>query len=70
MAPETFNARFKGICAALDIPTTTVTDAFGRTDVLINRDGMQRLRDAADATGFPEIAEALKRLLEAGGRPS
>lgn len=64
-------ARFKAACAALDIETQTVTDAFGRTDVRINRDGLNKLIQAGllpeDPTGLPGWQELLdKRRREAG----
>jgi hypothetical protein len=65
--PEFSVASWKAVCAALDVPVTTVTDAFGRTDVRIDRAGMERLRDAAVAVGHHDVAEIFNRCLNAGG---
>ncbi|MCX4778126.1 hypothetical protein [Streptomyces sp. NBC_01264] len=61
-------AAWKAMAATLGIPVTTTTDAFGRTDVLINRAGMERFRDAALAVGHTDIAAIFTRCLEQGGQ--
>ncbi|MGW0312060.1 hypothetical protein [Streptomyces flavidovirens] len=66
--PEFSPASWKAMCAALDIPVDTDTDAFGRTDIRINRAGMERLRDAAIANGHTEVAEIFTRCLAVGGQ--
>lgn len=66
--PEFSVASWKAVCASLDIPVTTVTDAFGRTDVRIDRPGMERLRDAARAVGHDDVADIFERCLNRGGR--
>lgn len=59
-------AGFKSVCALLGIETTTVRDAFGRTQVLIDRAGMEQLRDAAEAHGFGDLAAGVRTLLDRG----
>lgn len=65
---ENFPALFKSIAARLGIETTVSTDAFGRTDVSLDRKGMEKLRIAAVEHGFDELAAAIDRKLagEAG----
>lgn len=58
----------RSICTRLGIETPVVTDAFGRTDVLIDRPGMEKIRDTARATGFPELANGIDQMLAEGGR--
>lgn len=65
--PEFSVASWKAVCAALNVPVTTVTDAFGRTDVHIDRAGMERIRDAARAIGYHHVANIVDRCLDAGG---
>lgn len=65
--PEFSPASWKAVCAQLNIPTTTTTDAFGRTDLRIDRAGMERLRDAATAAGQTDVAEIFTRCLAVGG---
>lgn len=61
---DDFNpADFLAFAAALGIKTEVFTDAFGRTDVRIDRDGMEKIRDAAQAHGFPDIAARIGREL-------
>lgn len=57
-------ARFKAVCAGLDIETQVVTDTFGRQDVLITRDGVDKLiqagllpEDPSDLPGFQAAVE-------------
>jgi hypothetical protein len=71
MSADDFDAAgFKAVCAALDIETQVVTDAFGRPDVRIDRDGLNKLIAAGllpeDPTGLPGWDEALRRR-EGGG---
>ncbi|KIF69226.1 hypothetical protein HY68_12540 [Streptomyces sp. AcH 505] len=47
MSDDLTDADAKAICAQLGIDTKTVTDAFGRTLVLINEAGMRKLADHA-----------------------
>ena len=63
---DTFNpAQFKAFAANLGIETRTVTDAFGRTDITIDRAGLECIRDAARAHGFNDIANTVEQLLAA-----
>lgn len=66
---DNFLPLIRGICAQLGIETPVVTDAFGRTDVAIDRAGMEKIRDTARATGFPELAEGIDGMLTEGATP-
>lgn len=61
-------ANWKALCAQLGIEVTTVTDAFGRTDIRIDRPGMERIRDSALLVGELELAEFFDHCLNAGGQ--
>ncbi|WP_282790855.1 hypothetical protein [Streptomyces sp. CC224B] len=67
-APEFSNERWKYICAAAGVNVETVTDAFGRTDIRIDRPGMERLRDFAQSLGQTDVADFFARCLNAGGQ--
>lgn len=66
---DNFIPMLRGICAQLGVETPVVTDAFGRTDVLIDRAAMEKIRDTARAAGFPELADGIDQMLTTGGRP-
>jgi hypothetical protein len=66
MSADDFDAaRFKAVCAALDIETQMVTDTFGRPDVRIDRDGLNKLIAAGllpeDPTGHPAWEDVVRR---------
>ncbi|MGW2048655.1 hypothetical protein ACWCPF_26240 [Streptomyces sp. NPDC001858] len=67
---DSFVADFKALCAALNIETVTATDTFGRQDVQIARDGLNKLIAAGllpeDPTTHPAWEEVLRRHREAG----
>jgi hypothetical protein len=67
-------AGFKAVCAALGIETRVITDAFGRPDVAIDRDGLNKLiragllpEDPSGLPGFQALME--KRRKERGESP-
>lgn len=66
--PEFSPAQWKAVCAAAGVDVETVTDAFGRTDVRIDRPGMERLRDFAQSLGQTEVADFFARGLTGGQR--
>lgn len=71
MSADDFDvARFKAACAHLGIETQVVTDAFGRQDVRIDRDGLNTLIAAGllseDPTNHPGWAETVRRHDEGG----
>lgn len=63
---DDFLPMIRSICAQLGIETPLVTDAFGRPTVAIDRAGMEKIRDTARATGFPELADGIDQLLGRG----
>lgn len=63
MSDDGFLPLFRSICARLGIETPVVTDTFGRTDVAIDRAGMEKIRDTARATGFDDLADGIDRML-------
>lgn len=65
-APENFPALLKSIAAMLGIETVPVTDAFGRTDFAIDRDGMEKLRAAAVEHGFDDLVTGIDRMMAKG----
>lgn len=65
--PEFSVAQWRAVCAAAGVNVETVTDTFGRTDVRIDRPGMERLRDFARSLGQHEIAEFFTNCLNTGG---
>ncbi|NUP46175.1 MAG: hypothetical protein HOW97_02505 [Catenulispora sp.] len=71
MSADDFDiARFKALCAHLGIETHVVTDTFGRQDVQIDRDGLNKLIAAGllpeDPTTLPGWAETVRRHREGG----
>lgn len=66
---DSFLPMIRSICTRLGIETPVVTDAFGRTDVLLDRAAMEKIRDTARATGFPELADGIDGMLAEGSRP-
>jgi hypothetical protein len=62
---DDFLPMIRGICARLGIETPIVTDAFGRPTAAIDRAGMEKIRDTARATGFPELADGIDAMLAA-----
>lgn len=65
MSNDMTNADVQALCAQLGINTKTITDSFGRTQLLIDAEGMRRLadhapigRDAAHAKVDQLLAEA------------
>ncbi|MFC4034568.1 hypothetical protein ACFO3J_24270 [Streptomyces polygonati] len=65
---DDFLPLIRGICARLGIETPIVTDAFGLPTALIDRVGMEKIRDTARATGFPDLADGIQQMLDKGGR--
>lgn len=63
-------AGFKTLCAQLGIETYVITDTFGRQDVRIDRDGLNKLIAAGllpeDPTHLPGWAETVRRHQEGG----
>lgn len=47
----------KAICARLNIPVTTYINAEGKADLLIDRAGMERLRDSMLLVGEIDLAQ-------------
>lgn len=66
--PEFSPAQWKSICAAAGVDVETVTDTFGRTDIRIDRPGMERLRDYAQSLGRTDVADFFANCLSAGGQ--
>ncbi|MEU1273071.1 hypothetical protein [Streptomyces sp. NPDC005799] len=71
MTTDSFDvAAFKSLCAALDIETHVVTDTFGRQDVRIDRNGLNKLIAAGllpeDPTTHPAWTEVVRRRQEGG----
>ncbi|PJM98108.1 hypothetical protein CG740_37115 [Streptomyces sp. CB01201] len=73
MSNDFTDADAKAICAELGIETKTITDAFGRTHVVVNAVGMRKLADhapigaaAAHATVDQLLAAARDRHEENG----
>jgi hypothetical protein len=69
----TFDAAgFKALCAELDIETQVVTDTFGRQDVRIDRDGLNKLIAAGllpeDPSDLPAWGELLRQRRDGGAR--
>lgn len=63
---DNFLPMIRDICTRLGIETPVVTDTFGRTDVAIDRAGMEKIRDTARTTGFHELAAGIDELLRRG----
>jgi len=68
---DTFDAAgFKAICAELGIKTHVVTDTFGRRDVQIDRDGLNKLIAAGllpeDPSDLPGWGEMVRKRQEGG----
>lgn len=73
MTADSFDAAgFKALCAELEIETHVVTDTFGRQDVQIGRDGLDKLIAAGllpeDPSDLPGWAETVRRHQEGGTR--
>jgi hypothetical protein len=73
MSENPFDAAgFKAVCAALDIETRVVTDTFGRQDVQIDRDGLNKLIAAGllpeDPSDLPAWGELVRQQREGGTR--
>ncbi|WP_326597767.1 hypothetical protein [Streptomyces sp. NBC_01803] len=67
--PDDFDpAAFKATPAALGINTRAYTDAFGRTEILIDRAGMEKLRDVLRETGDDRGASLIQNALDKGGK--
>jgi hypothetical protein len=64
--PKEFYAVLKPIAAMLGIQLYPYTDTFGRTHFTLDRDGMVQMRDAAREHGFPELADGIQEMLNAG----
>lgn len=64
---DAFLFLLRSICNTLGIEAPVVTDAFGRTDLAIDRAGMEKIRDAARAAGgYDDLADGIDQLLGAG----
>ncbi|MFG2596702.1 hypothetical protein [Streptomyces sp. NPDC048462] len=57
-------AAFRALVARLGVDSIPIVDADGRPDVLLDRTGMEQLRDAARDHNLPEIADTVQRLLD------
>lgn len=65
--PEFNLTSWKSVCASLGIETQTIINTFGQTDIRLDRAGMERLRNAAAATGQTEMATFFEKCLNARG---
>ncbi|MFI2081482.1 hypothetical protein ACH43Y_14180 [Streptomyces rubiginosohelvolus] len=66
--PHNFSAaQWKSMAAALGVNVVVTADAFGRTDVRLDREAMIAFRDGAAALGFPDIAAVFAQALGPGG---
>ena len=64
-SPDDFNPfEFRALCNTLGIKTHVTTDAFGRTDLAIDRDGLNKLIAAGLLPEDPSELPAFKRLVE------
>ena len=61
-------SEFKALAAQLGIKTKVITDPFGRTDVLIDRDGLRALADHAPI-GQVRAHAIVEQLLAAADQP-
>ena len=61
-----FYAVLKPIAALLGIELRPYTDAFGRTQFTMDRAGMLQLQAAAREHDFPELADGIQKMLDAG----
>ncbi|WP_033894388.1 hypothetical protein [Streptomyces anulatus] len=61
-------AQWKSMATALGVDLQVTTDAFGRTDVRLDRTAMTAFRDGARAHGFPDIAAVFDQPLNSGGQ--
>lgn len=73
MSHDDFDAAaFKAVCAELGIETHVVTDAFGRKDVQIGRDGLNKLIEVGllpeDPSTLPGWGETVRRHREGGAQ--
>ncbi|MFD3531958.1 hypothetical protein [Streptomyces sp. NPDC058664] len=67
---ETDFAGFKALCAALGVQTYSKTDAFGRPDIAVDREGLNKLIAAGvlpeDPADLMAHMEKLRKRLEEG----
>lgn len=61
-----FYAVLKPVAALLGVELHPYIDTFGRTQFAMDRDGMLQLQSAAREHGFPELAEGIQEMLNAG----
>ncbi|WP_329220270.1 hypothetical protein [Streptomyces microflavus] len=54
----------KRICAVFNIPNTTVILADGTTDLAVDREGMERIRDSMLLFGYIELAQLWEEITE------
>ncbi|MBK6040832.1 hypothetical protein [Streptomyces sp. MBT55] len=60
----------KSICARLNIPVETVTLPDGTTDLLMDRAGMERIRDSMLLVGELDLAQLWQEITEKRWPPS
>ncbi|MGW0933632.1 hypothetical protein [Streptomyces sp. NPDC002666] len=66
--PDDFSAaQWKSMATAFGVDLQVSTDAFGRTEVRLDRAAMAAFRDGARAHGFPDIAAVFDQALNFGG---
>jgi hypothetical protein len=67
---DTDSAGFKALCASLGVQTYAKTDAFGRPDIAIDREGLNKLIAAGvlpeDPSDLPAWADVLRKRQEEG----
>jgi hypothetical protein len=57
----------RSVFSALGVETPVFTDAFGRTNLAISREAMEKLRDAARVSpGYEDLADSVQRMLDGG----
>lgn len=62
-------AEWLSIAQHLGVEVETVTDAFGRTDVRLDRTAMRAFRDAALTHGFTDIAAVFSSAIKPRSAP-
>ena len=65
MTEDGFDAAgFKALCAALGIESFVTTDTFGRRDIAIDRDGLDKLIEAGFLPEDPSDLRAFRAMIE------